>query len=269
MTLCGNSRFQTDTVKIDYPVDLRLVAECIGTTPGVIQDLNPSLLRWTTPKNGEPFDLHLPVGTEDKYEAAVAPIPADMRVWWRYHTVASGDTLASIARSYRTTPQAIAKINALAADAALLPDTALVIPITPGKHAASEDSLSFAKHITRYKVRRGDTVQSVADNFAVPAKMVRRWNRLRGNSVGGRHILYIHLPVAPSISETRQIARAKAKPRNHLQAVAHDSVVHHKVVSGETLSSIATTHHTTVQALKRDNRVGSIIRPGMILLIRQ
>jgi len=259
----------TDTVKIDYPVDLRLVAECIGTTPDVIQDLNPSLLRWTTPKDGKPFDLHLPAGTEDKYEAAIAPIPADMRVWWRYHTVATGDTLASIARSYRTTPQAIAKTNGLEADAGLLPDTALVIPIMPGKHAASEDSLSFAKRITRYKVRRGDTVQSVADNFGVPVKMVRRWNRLRGESLMGRHILYIHLPVAPRIGEEPQIARVKTKPGNHLHVGEHASLVHHKVAPGETLSSIATSHHTTVQALKRDNRVGSIIRPGMILLIRQ
>jgi membrane-bound lytic murein transglycosylase D len=39
-----------DTVKIDYQVDLRLVAQCIGSTAATLQDLNPSLLRWATPK---------------------------------------------------------------------------------------------------------------------------------------------------------------------------------------------------------------------------
>ena len=147
----------SDTVKIDYPVDLRLAAECVGTTPDILQDLNPSLLRWTTPATGEPFELHLPTGTAENYRSAIAAIPQDMRLSWRYHKVAPGETLALIARSYRTTPQAIAKANSLEADASLLPDSALIIPVTPGKHATSEDSLSYARGITRYKVRRGDT----------------------------------------------------------------------------------------------------------------
>src|SRR5271165_6527227 len=88
-----------DTVKIDYPVDLRLAAECVDATPAQLQDLNPSLLRWTTPARSkeEPFELHLPAGTKDAYLGAIAEIPADKRVWWRYHKVLPGDTLASIA----------------------------------------------------------------------------------------------------------------------------------------------------------------------------
>ena len=39
-----------DTVKIDYPIDLRLAAECVDATAEDLLDLNPSLLRMTTPK---------------------------------------------------------------------------------------------------------------------------------------------------------------------------------------------------------------------------
>src|SRR6266542_605930 len=101
-----------DTVTIGYPIDLRLVAECVGSTPSELQDLNPSLLRLTTPRAGT-FGLHIPAGTRDQYETAVASIPADMRLWWRYHTVHSGDTLASLARTYHTTAKAIATTNHL------------------------------------------------------------------------------------------------------------------------------------------------------------
>src|SRR5579872_1601112 len=79
-----------DTVTIDYPVDLRLVAECVNSTPSELQDLNPSLLRMTTPRVGK-FALHLPAGTRDDYETAIAAIPTDMRLWWRYHSVHAGD----------------------------------------------------------------------------------------------------------------------------------------------------------------------------------
>ena len=78
-------------VKISYSIDLRLVAECVDATPAELEELNPGLLRMVTPKGH--FDLHLPVGTVDKFQSTIASIPADMRVWWRYHQVASGETL--------------------------------------------------------------------------------------------------------------------------------------------------------------------------------
>jgi len=253
-----------DTVKIDYPVDLRLVAQCVNVTPYALQDLNPSLLRWTTPESGE-FELRLPAGTKDQYAAAVEPIPADQRVWWRYHQVTAGDTLSSIARVYRTTPAAISTANGLAPDAELAADSHLVIPITPGKHAASEDSQSYAKHITRYRVRRGDTVQRVADNFNVPPNMVRRWNHLRGNSLGGRRVLYLHQPISPlAVSAT---AVSKSRPQKANPANPKASTVRHQVKPGETLYSIATEHHTTVEVLQRDNGILPSIRPGMVLVI--
>jgi LysM repeat protein len=43
--------------------------------------------------------------------------------------------------------------------------------------------------------------------------------------------------------------------------------VHHKVRSGETLYSIATSYNTTVAALKETNRNIAVLRPGMILVI--
>jgi membrane-bound lytic murein transglycosylase D len=209
-----------DRLIIDYPVDLRLVGECVGASPETVQDLNPSLLRWTTPGD-EPFELHLPAGAKDQYLAAISAIPRDMRVWWRYHKVASGDTLASIARSYRTTPQAIVRANQLAAKQGLEPDTQLIIPIAPGRHAAAEDTQSYSRHLTVYRVRRGDTVQSVAENFNVSPSMVRRWNRLRSDSLRGRHVLYIRLPVAPSLGPTRRADGSKPKPSNILRAASH------------------------------------------------
>src|SRR5216684_4190609 len=63
----------SDTVTINYPVDLRLVAECVDTSVSTLQELNPSLLRMNTPKEGS-FDLRLPAGTTEKYREAIASI---------------------------------------------------------------------------------------------------------------------------------------------------------------------------------------------------
>jgi len=256
-----------DKIKIDYSVDLRLVAGCVDASPETLQDLNPSLLRLTTPKDRE-FELHLPAGTKDKYISAIAAVPRDMRVWWRYHNVGPEDSLESISRVYRTPAKAIAQANTLDGDDKLQSASKIIIPIAPGKHATTEDGATYARRATRYRLRRGDTLQSVADNFAVPPTMVRRWNHLKGNSLQGRRVVYIHLPVTPSVNQLRQTSAPKPKGKNNLRTASDSALSRHKVKPGETLTSIASTHHTTVAALKRANGDVVTLRPGMILLIK-
>ena len=288
-----------DTIKINYPIDLRLAAECVDATAEDLLDLNPSLLRLTTPKDKD-FDLHLPAGTSDKFEAAVASIPADKRVWWRYHKVQSGETLASIARTYHTTPGAIAEANDLEASPnngrivgrnagmnyeALSPESRLIIPIAAGKQA---DTSTYAHATTHYKIRKGDTVESVAENFGVSVKMLRSWNRLKGSSLAGRKVLYLHLPVTATASQTQvaakrstasashhhagtETASAKSMERTAVNSAAtnHETVKRHTVKQGETLYSIANSYNTTVSALKHNNRILAVLRPGMILIVRE
>jgi membrane-bound lytic murein transglycosylase D len=263
-----------DSVTIDYPVDLRLVAECVDVSAADLQNLNPSLLRLTTPKD-HPFQLHLPSGTKDKFETAIAAIPPDMRVWWRYHKVQAGDTFASLARTYRTTSKAIAEANNLEDGQELAPESKLTIPIAPGKHASTEDTAAYAHRLTRYKVRKGDTVQTVADNFGIPPAMVRKWNHLKGNSLAGRRIVYVHLPITPNASKEefasaapRSSSPSKSKTKKTVASAGTTSVVHHRVRQGETLYSIASNYKITVDALKRDNSNVAVLRPGMVLIIK-
>jgi len=254
-----------DTIKIDYPVDLRLAAECVDVSASTLQDLNPGLLRWTTPKN-QSFELHLPAGTKERYVTEISSIPPEMRVWWRYHSVAPGETLVSLAHQYRTNPRTIAQANGLTEDEQLPAEAKLIIPVAPGKHPAGEDRGTYSRSTTTYRVRKGDTVQRVADEFEVPPAMVRRWNHLKGDSLRGRHILYIHFPIAPSQSE-RTARAAKSKSSNGLDQARASGTVRHKVQPGETLYSIAKSHNTTVAALKQSNGNLATLRPGMILLI--
>jgi membrane-bound lytic murein transglycosylase D len=266
-----------DTVKINYPIDLRLAAECVDATTEQLLDLNPSLLRMTTPRDRQ-FELHLPAGAADKFQVAVASIPVDKRVWWRYHKVQRPETLASIARTYHTTPKAIAEANDLneglnhELDRELVaPETRLIIPIATGKEA---DTSTYARAITHYKVRRGDTVESVAENFGVSPKMLRGWNHINGDSLAGRKVLYLHLPVtATAGAETATRRVAHGAPGTHHQVTQTTAskaaiVKRHKVKEGETLYSIASSYNTTVTALKHDNQNVASLRPGMILIIR-
>ena len=250
------------TVKINYPVNLKLVADCVDATPEELLDLNPSLLRTVTPKGR--FELHLPMGTAEKYQAAIASIAPDMRLSWRYHTFASGETLLSVARSFHTTVHAIADANQLDTDSSVEAGAKLVIPVAPSKHA---DVQTYAKRLTIYHVRKGDTVERVSENLGIPVITIRRWNRLKGDSLAGRRVLYVHLPISPAAASRETLTASKSRPGNHLIAANSNGRIRHTVKAGETLYSIASNYNTSVQAIKQSNAHVATLRPGMVLLI--
>ena len=254
-----------DTVKINYSVNLRLVAECVDSTLEDLQDLNPSLLRTTTPKGR--FELHLPKGTTEKYQAAINSVPTEMRVSWRYHKVEPGETLMSLARTYHTPLKTIADANQLSNSAGIEAGAKLVIPVAP---KSSGDTQTYAKRLTVYHVRKTDTVQTVSDNLGIPATTIRRWNRLKGDSLTERRVLYLHLPISPGAAPLQQVASSKSnksKATSHLAEAKAGSPVRHTVKQGETLYSIATNYGTSVAAIKQTNAHVATLRPGMVLII--
>src|SRR5262249_2292241 len=159
-------------------VDLRLVADCVDAPVDVLIDLNPSLLRRTTPKDQE-FDLRIPEGSRDRYEFAIAAIPMEKRTVWRYHTVQSGDTLAGIAPKYHVTERAITQVNALQ-DTALASNAKLIIPVSG---SGINGKIVYSRYASHYRTHTGDTVMSVAEDFGVPPDRLRRWNGLKGNEL--------------------------------------------------------------------------------------
>jgi membrane-bound lytic murein transglycosylase D len=250
----------TDVVTVHYPVDLRLVAECVDVPLETLADLNPSLLRMTTPKD-EDFALRLPAGTREKYQQAILAIPEDKRVWWRYHKVETGDTLASLASKYHIKAKAIAEANNLEGDE-LTPDAKLIIPVTGGK---GDGELVYSKRPTRYRVRKGDTVLSVADDFGVPPDKLRQWNHLRGTELKKGRTLVIYRPVSGGSAPSQAGSKSK---RGKKPPASANGAKRHTVKSGETLASIAATYNTTVEALRRDNpKAGDKLRVGQTLVI--
>jgi membrane-bound lytic murein transglycosylase D len=256
-----------DTIKVDYPVDLRLVAECVDSSLATLQDLNPALLRMTTPKDGK-YDLRLPTGTGEKFQQSIAAIPRDKRVWWRYHKVVPGESLSEIARQFKASTSSIAEVNNIAQDDELRAGTKLLIPVTARRDS---ERLAFAKKPTFYKVRKGDTALSVADDFSVPVEKLRQWNRLKGNQLRAGRSLRIYRPTARTTDTAEPTLASRNKSKSHEKASLQASrkVVHHKVKKGETLSSIAENYNTTVDALRRANgKSASHLQAGTVLVVK-
>jgi membrane-bound lytic murein transglycosylase D len=198
----------TDTVTINYQVDLRLVSDLVGAPMEELMALNPSLLRAMTPPDTS-FDLHLPAGGAAVFEQRIAEIPESKRNAWRYHRVVAADTLASVAREYHVAVADLAAANQLQEDSGIAGIDALVVPVAP---AAAQ---SASARTLLYTARKGDTLVTIADRFGVSLDQLRRWNNVAGVKVeAGRRL---HVGESANVPRTT----ARGHRRGGSQASAH------------------------------------------------
>jgi membrane-bound lytic murein transglycosylase D len=205
----------TDIVKPGRAIDLRLVAETIDVDVATLRTLNPSLLRMATPDDAE-FVLHLPVGTAERFSAEIADIPADKWVSWRRHRVETGETLTSIAKKYRVTSASIADANELERGEALKPGEKLIIP-------AARPVEETKSRLVRYRVRRGDTLGGIADQFSVTSEDLRKWNGLKAPKVNRGMVLRIYTVGGPM--ETHPVRRTRSTKSTAKKSTASKSAV--------------------------------------------
>jgi LysM repeat protein len=202
----------------------------------------------------------LPEGTAERFFGQIAAIQQEKWVSWRRHKVEQGETLSSIAKQYRVSPGEVADANELATGAPLEEGQKLIIP------AAARSEASTGKLI-RYRVRRTDTIATIADEFDVTPAELRKWNHLRADHVARGVSLRIYpggMTPAPPQQQAKtketlisaDVAQRNGAAKKNLPVIEArpTSTVMHRVKPGETLWSIARAYQTTVEAIQAGNR---------------
>ena len=225
----------SDTVTVEYAIDLKLVADLTNATVPEIVALNPALLRLSTPRD-IPYDLHLPPGTKDSYNTRLKDIPEEDRASWRFHVVKPGETLDDISTSFHARQDALAAYNDVTPAKPIEVGDELVVPLNASSANAGQQ---------RYTVRRGDSFVTVADRYGVTVEQLQDWNetdRLRP----GRSI-YVAEPVklAPSVRNGR--GRAARMSSGSARSTVHTSSrgAHH---SGSSKASAHGASHASSNA---------------------
>jgi len=125
-----------------------------------------------------------------------------------------------------------------------------------------------------HRVKRGETLASIAEKFGLTAAELKQKNGIKGNKIKPKQNLKVKDEQIYTVVEPVQVASTKHEDTNTNTAVqkteAPANVASHVVKKGESLFSISKLYNITVDELKKINNIltGSI-RPGQELKLSQ
>jgi membrane-bound lytic murein transglycosylase D len=250
-----------DSIVVPDMTGLDVIARLADTTVAAIRELNPQYLRLATPP-GTRSVVRLPSGRGETTVAAYAVLPPRQRVTFIEHFVARGETLGGIALRYHVSQTMLMAANPKLNSRRIRIGQRVVVPT--GGVLATRVARRMAEPVvaagtstaTYHRVRRGETISEIADEYGVTQRELQSWNGLdsRGRIRIGQRLRVVS-PDAP---------RSPAQP-------ADGSARTHVVRRGDTLKGLAKRYGVSIQALREANglderatlKVGAALRiPG-------
>ncbi len=253
-----------DTIMIDSPTDLRVVAAVSGLSLEELHELNPALLLMQTPRGNE-YPIHLPCGLGGAASASLAEIPPEERLVHHRHAVQSGQTRGGRARRYGTTVQAIQDANGMGRRTTIYVGNTLLIP---SRHGGLADFvLAGADGMIKHTVRRGECLSTIASRYRVRVAAIQSANAIRDPArIYPGQVLSVPVPVeqaraaaAPIEPVTRSSgAMAMSAEAQHRDAHVQDALAERESAAGyrplraqnnsDSLGRVPTTAHIVEQA---------------------
>jgi membrane-bound lytic murein transglycosylase D len=225
-------KYEYDSVDVVGGAPLSAIATAAGTTLDAIKDLNPHMLRGVTPP-GERFEVRVPIGASTGFNARFNALPEATRVGWREVRVADARSAQSIADDAGIPVKSLRWINPrlstdrrgripagtllripttdAVAGARDIPDPSLVG--TTSRGVTNGGSSRGAERLVsqRVRVRRGETLSSVARRTGVSVKTLRALNNVPGGRVRAGQVLVVRRPSRSAVEAARRSARNRER----------------------------------------------------------
>ena len=266
---------------------LRDIAAALEIPEETLNALNPQLRHRMTPDRSYP--LKVPLETVEKF-ARVADsiqqgeIPRQVRMskksGFKRHKVKRGETAASIAHRYGVSVNALLAYNGLSAKKRVRVGQRLNVPFRGVRYAkdtsgqVTQRDKGQNEQITRYKVKKGDTLSSVAKRFNTSPSEIRRLNNIKRDVLQAGRIIKVGGRGVMSDSETEpamQRGGKKADKDTTGKTVTPETGgAVYRVQKGDSLDKIARKSNVSLARILELNNLdkGDNIRPGQLIVVK-
>ena len=178
--------FEYEEVVLENSADLAVLARVAGIKVKKLRNYNPELRQSATPTDS-PYLLKLPKGKKEQFLARWNSIPEAERFAPQFivHRVRYGESLWTISKKYGASIHDIAAVNKLRNRHKIRVGNKLKVPMKGAslRTWGTKDNGGPAGHYkVTYKVKRGDTLGQIAEDYKTNASKIRRWNRLKYGS---------------------------------------------------------------------------------------
>ena len=279
-------------VKTNKPMRLQDIAQHLNMSEDHLYSLNTELRFKVTPE--KLYSLKIPPEMVEKYDAASEGIPrwekplpvkvAKKRTVTITHRVRKGESIQTIAKKYGTSVKTIRTYNQLSAkQGGLRVGQYLSIPMKVSqaslKKTAREDMKETkAGAVISYKVKKKDTLASIADRHNLSVAEIKQMNRLKSNKLKTGQVLRLSktataddgADVSPKAAGKKKTSKKKAEAGSTAAAKKESGKNKTYVVQkGDSLFRIAANKSMKVERLRELNHMSGrgALREGQVLVL--
>ena len=261
-----------ETVDVDRMTSLPVLARYAETDVDGLKELNPELLRATTPPGQ--YTLRVPPGMSGATARALARIPASQRLDFKAYRVRRGETLARVAARFNLSPEDLLDANGIT-KAQFRAGRTIKVPPPPASPIDDRDLRSTAQRAETIEDRPLENLPAVPPAAAPPLVQVPADTALPPVSAGRLAERQPEPPADPSVEAIEESpvqppvehrpaeAPARVVPARSAQArarsaeakAAEETPAYHMVKRGETLFAIADRYGIDLKDLKKLNKI--------------
>lgn len=284
-------------MEVRSKINLKVAASLAGLSYNRLLQLNPGFTR-SSAKG--PYKLVIPIENVEQFSENLVRSPYNNRssLGWVHYRMKAGDTLVSVARKFKTTPDEIRKLNRLVktnprrGTNLLIPnhnsddeDTAtlasalamqdLAEPVRKKSRSKNSDTIAvksskklaatISDRTLPYRMQPGDTVYEVRSNDSLE-KIANKFNispesLIYANKLQNRQIAAGKHLIIPTHREVKLAVSGRSRPVLPSEKI-------YKVKRGDTIAKIADRFHASQAAIRIANLVDDkSLVPGIQLVI--
>jgi membrane-bound lytic murein transglycosylase D len=260
-------------------IDMRSAARLAGMSVDEFLNLNPAFRRRVIRSDSE-VSVLVPIDKADQFETNLEKEKGEWDSWQPYRA-RKGEAVSRLAERFDTTVTRLSEHNHLKLfRGRFRHNQVILVPVSANAETDNNRHLASWKEIERqdfsdsagsfyfksrvHKVRRGESLYSIARKYRVSTATLKRWNGLSTSHIKAGQHLVIKLAARSSRSRHATASRRSAMRHSAKAPARHQAKArYYRVRRGDTLSSISNRFNVDIADLKRLNGIrGHHIQAG-------